>query len=200
MQPRRRSAQVVRLSGWQGDKSNVSAEPHNCPGATMNHQLIRRTTDRLRSTAVRSRFSLTADAPESNSAIAVKVLNQALRIAQFTVLRSKRQYRMALRHHAPALAAAALEHANDARLQSDRIAERIVGARRPPGSLPRLVTTAIEPSPRTPTRCRQSSPSTCRPREAQSKAMPNSDLPGALRPGDEDIDGRGCGGRGGARK
>jgi bacterioferritin len=49
-----------------------------------------------------------------------------LLIAHITVLRCKRQYRLALRHHSPPLAADALEHANEAKLQGDRITERIL--------------------------------------------------------------------------
>jgi len=62
----------------------------------------------------------------SDAATTVKVLNQALLIAHITVLRCKRQYRLALRHHSPPLAADALEHANEAKLQGDRITERIL--------------------------------------------------------------------------
>ena len=59
-------------------------------------------------------------------ATTVNVLNQALTIAHITVLRCKRQYRIALRHHSPPLAAAALEHANGAKEHVGRVTERIV--------------------------------------------------------------------------
>ena len=59
-------------------------------------------------------------------ATTVNVLNQALTIAHITVLRCKRQYRIALRHHSPPLAAAALEHSNGAKEHVGRVTERIV--------------------------------------------------------------------------
>ncbi len=61
----------------------------------------------------------------TREAEAVKFLNQALSIAQQTVLACKQRYHVALRYHSPPLAAAALEHANDAKLHANRIGERI---------------------------------------------------------------------------
>jgi bacterioferritin (cytochrome b1) len=58
-------------------------------------------------------------------AIAIELLHQALAIAQAVVRRSERQYVAAVLDHAPAVAAAALEHANDAKIHADRLAERI---------------------------------------------------------------------------
>jgi len=78
----------------------------------------------------------------SDTATALKILNQALKIADLTVLLCKRRYHTALRYHSPPLAAIALEHANDAKLFVDRLSERIVqlgGKPEPPSdSLPRM--------------------------------------------------------------
>jgi len=62
---------------------------------------------------------------DGETATTIKVLNQALTIARVVALRCRRQYFAALRGHSPALAAAALEHANDARVHAERISERI---------------------------------------------------------------------------
>jgi len=92
----------------------------------MNRHLFRSHIKTPGSDSSARRSELTADPhPDEDAATTLKLLNQALRIAHLTVLRCKRQYRIALRHHSPPLAAAALEHANDAKLHADRIAERI---------------------------------------------------------------------------
>ena len=62
---------------------------------------------------------------EHESARAVRLLREAAAIAHAIAARSARQYFAALRHHSPAFAAAALEHANEARLHEQRIAARI---------------------------------------------------------------------------
>lgn len=63
--------------------------------------------------------------PTRAASESVRVLNQALAIAHHTVLACKQRYHVALRWHSPPLAAAALEHANDAKLHANRISERI---------------------------------------------------------------------------
>src|SRR4051812_13154375 len=63
--------------------------------------------------------------PTHDASQPIRVLNQALAIAQHTVLACKQRYHVALRCHSPPLAAAALEHANDAKLHANRIGERI---------------------------------------------------------------------------
>jgi bacterioferritin (cytochrome b1) len=62
---------------------------------------------------------------DDSTAMTVKLLNQALTIARVGALRCERQYFAALRSHSPALAAAALEHANEAQTHADRISRRI---------------------------------------------------------------------------
>ena len=62
---------------------------------------------------------------EASGATAIRLLNRALAIARSVLPRCERQYLAALRSHTPAAAAAALEHAHDARIHVDRIAERI---------------------------------------------------------------------------
>jgi bacterioferritin (cytochrome b1) len=62
--------------------------------------------------------------PPTSSAIVL--LTQALALANRDIERSKRQYQMGLRYHSPQLAAAALVHANEARIHAHRIIERIV--------------------------------------------------------------------------
>lgn len=92
----------------------------------MNRYLFGQHTKTLREVSPARRSGLTGDQNEGDDvATTVNVLNQALLIAHITVLRCKRQYRLALRHHLPPLAADALEHANEAKLQADRITERI---------------------------------------------------------------------------
>ena len=60
-----------------------------------------------------------------HGAMAIRLLNRALAIAQAAARRCERQYAAALRSHAPALAAAALTHANDAELHARLISARI---------------------------------------------------------------------------
>ncbi len=61
-----------------------------------------------------------------DTAIAIKVLNDALATEIVCVLRYKRHYFMAKGIHAAPVAAEFLEHANDEQAHADRIAERIV--------------------------------------------------------------------------
>lgn len=56
---------------------------------------------------------------------AIRVLNRALALAQAVTRRCERQYVAAVRDRAPAVAVAALEHANDAGIDIERIRERI---------------------------------------------------------------------------
>jgi bacterioferritin len=92
----------------------------------MNRHFFAQHTKTSRSDSRERRSRLTGDQNQRNrAATAVSILNQALLVAQIAVLRCKRQYRLALRHHSPPLAADALEHANEAKLQADRITERI---------------------------------------------------------------------------
>ncbi len=58
-------------------------------------------------------------------ATAIRLLNRALAIARAVLPRCERQYLGALHSHTPAAAATALEHAHDARIHVDRIAQRI---------------------------------------------------------------------------
>jgi bacterioferritin (cytochrome b1) len=62
---------------------------------------------------------------ESNRAKTIRLLNGALGIARAGVLRAEQQYCVAYRHHSPAVAAAALERANEAWHHADRIVKRI---------------------------------------------------------------------------
>ncbi|MEO7156218.1 MAG: ferritin-like domain-containing protein [Vicinamibacterales bacterium] len=62
---------------------------------------------------------------DDRRAITIKLLNQALMIARMGALRCERQYFAALRGQSPALAAAALDHANEAQTHADDISRRI---------------------------------------------------------------------------
>jgi bacterioferritin (cytochrome b1) len=62
---------------------------------------------------------------EHNAAMAIRLLHEALLIARGVAARCERQYHAGLRHHSPALAAAALEHANEARLQAESLSARV---------------------------------------------------------------------------
>jgi len=55
----------------------------------------------------------------------IHALDQALALANQAVLRCKWQYGAALRYHSPQFAAAALGHANEARIHAGRIVDRI---------------------------------------------------------------------------
>jgi len=57
--------------------------------------------------------------------VAVNGLNQALAVTREVARDCQRQYLAALRHHSPAMAAAALEHANVAQVHMDRLSSRI---------------------------------------------------------------------------
>jgi bacterioferritin len=93
----------------------------------MNRSLFRQDRHSLHSDSPARRSALTGRRDKDDDvATTVKVLNQALLVAGITVLRCKRQYRLALHHHSPPLAADALEHANEAKLQANRITERIL--------------------------------------------------------------------------
>ena len=70
------------------------------------------------------------------SALAIRLLHDALIIARGVAARCERQYCAALRNHSPALAAAALEHANDARLQADSLGARIAALGGTPAAPP----------------------------------------------------------------
>src|SRR5437868_369146 len=94
---------------------------------TMNRHFFERDTKKQHGELPVRRSGLTdSKTGDDNVAATVKVLNQTLLIAHIAVLRCKRQYRLALRHHSPPLAADALEHANEAKLHADRITERIL--------------------------------------------------------------------------
>jgi bacterioferritin (cytochrome b1) len=77
---------------------------------------------------------------DSNRAMAIRLLHEALMIARGVAIRCERQYCAALRNRSPALAAAALEHANEARVQADNLIARILGLggtpAAPPGAAP----------------------------------------------------------------
>jgi bacterioferritin len=62
---------------------------------------------------------------DDNGALAITLLHEALLIARGVAARCERQYCAALRNRSPALAAAALEHANEARVQADSLGARI---------------------------------------------------------------------------
>ncbi len=70
-----------------------------------------------------------------DSAITLAALNQALAVAREISLQCERQYFAALRHHSPAMAVAALEHANVAQIHTDQISARIVDLGGSPGGL-----------------------------------------------------------------
>src|SRR2546425_13296818 len=93
---------------------------------TMNHHVFRPLAETLQRDPLPR---LAGDAIEAetdgDAAPTVKVLNQALTMARSVALRCAREYHMALRHRHPQLAAAALEHAYEARRHSARIGARI---------------------------------------------------------------------------
>lgn len=62
---------------------------------------------------------------DGTGAMAIRLLNRALALAQAVRRRCERQYVAAVRDCAPAVAVAALEHANDAGIDIERIGERI---------------------------------------------------------------------------
>ena len=62
---------------------------------------------------------------EHNAAMAIRLLHEALMIARGVAARCERQYCAALRHHSPGLAAAALEHSNEARLHVESLTARV---------------------------------------------------------------------------
>jgi len=62
---------------------------------------------------------------EHDAAMAIRLLHEALTIARSVAVRCERQYCAALRIHSPRLAAAALEHANEAGLQAKSLGSRI---------------------------------------------------------------------------
>lgn len=66
----------------------------------------------------------------------IDLLNRALSIARTGAMRCEWQYFAALRNHSPALAAAALEHANEALDHAERISERIVKLGQKPDAVP----------------------------------------------------------------
>jgi bacterioferritin len=63
---------------------------------------------------------------QPTTAMAISLLHEALVIARGVAARCERQYYAALRNYSPALAAAALEHANEARVQAESLAARII--------------------------------------------------------------------------
>ncbi len=70
-----------------------------------------------------------------DSEITLGVLNQALAVAREISQQCERQYFAALRNHSPAMAVAALEHANVAQIHTDQISARIVDLGGSPSSL-----------------------------------------------------------------
>ena len=84
------------------------------------HQRVAR---RFRHRAGRAHATLSGHG--DHGAMAIRLLNRALAIAQAAARRCERQYAAALRSQAPALAAAALAHANDAELHTRLISARI---------------------------------------------------------------------------
>ena len=77
-----------------------------------------------------------ASTNERGTTTTIDLLNRALSIARIGAMRCEWQYFAALRNHSPALAAAALEHANEALVHAERIAERIVKLGKKPDALP----------------------------------------------------------------
>ena len=73
---------------------------------------------------------------DGTRAMAIRLLDEAQMIARGVAARCERQYCAALRNHSPALAAAALEHANDARLQADSLGARIAALGGTPAAPP----------------------------------------------------------------
>jgi bacterioferritin (cytochrome b1) len=73
---------------------------------------------------------------DGNRAMAIRLLHEALLIARGVAIRCERQYCAALRNQSPALAAAALEHANEARVQADNLTARILGLGGTPAPAP----------------------------------------------------------------
>lgn len=107
----------------------------------MNHHLSP-TGARVRSAALPP-FDAADASPadgDGNRAMAIRLLHEALMIARGVAVRCERQYCAALRNRSPALAAAALEHANAARVQADNLIARILGLGGTPAASPGAVT------------------------------------------------------------
>lgn len=111
----------------------------------MSHHLWHPRAERRVDSPARKPHPTRPESAPGDAATGLRALNQALTIAHITVLFCKHRYHIALRHHSPPLAAAALEHANDAKLHANRITERIVRL----GGTP-------EPSPETLPHCSRS--------------------------------------------
>lgn len=103
----------------------------------MNNQLSLSGT-RLRAGDLLPRAIGNADVAgvDDNSAMAVRLLHEALRVARGVAGCCERQYYAALRIPSPALAAAALEHAHEVRLQADSLNARIAGLGGTPATSP----------------------------------------------------------------
>src|SRR5512144_1219810 len=89
----------------------------NCwPGTN----IVRRDVQRL------SAGEQAPNAPGETGGTPIELLNRALGIARAAIRRCEREYYAALRNHSPALAGAALVHANEAKIHKDRIGARIL--------------------------------------------------------------------------
>jgi bacterioferritin (cytochrome b1) len=92
----------------------------------MNHQDVQQAAGAIRAMAPSGgKDRADDDGDADRGEVAIELLNRALAITQAVVRRSERQYVAAARDHSPAVAAAALEHGNDAKINADRIRERI---------------------------------------------------------------------------
>lgn len=89
----------------------------------MNPQLSLSST-RMQAGDLRPRGPIIADDGD-NAQKAVRLLREASAISQAVASRCERQYLAGLRRRSPPLAAAALEHGNEARQHAERIAGRI---------------------------------------------------------------------------
>jgi len=85
---------------------------------------------------------------DDNRAMALRLLHEALTIARGVAARCERQYCAALRNRSPALAAAALEHANEAREQADSLGARITALGGAPAAPAEVGASRIPAEPR----------------------------------------------------
>ena len=87
-------------------------------------------------------------AGDANTAMALRLLHEALLLARRVASRSEAEYCMALRMPSPVLAAAALEHANGARVQADALGARILALGGTPAASTVAEVPLLSPDPR----------------------------------------------------
>ncbi len=115
----------------------------------MNIQLsLSGTRMRPEDPAPRAVASTNAADGEHNAAMAIRLLHEALLIARGVAARCERQYCAALRHHSPGLAAAALEHANEAQLQAESLSARVAALGGTPAATAAISAPRVPAEPR----------------------------------------------------